>query len=111
MTPDPNSSPPGPQDTSPSVEAIEADIAQTREELADTVDQLTARLDVKARTKERIHQTSDQVTGKVADGLHALRVRAADQDGRPPRAALGVGGAVALVVVAVLAVIVWRRGR
>ena len=64
-------------------EEIEADIARTREELAHTVDELTARLDVKARVQERIHQTSP--------------------------ATLGVG--VAAVVFLVAAVVVIRRRR
>jgi len=49
--------------SNPSAEQIEADIARTREELAHTVDELTARLDVKARMQERIHQTSPTTLG------------------------------------------------
>jgi len=49
--------------TNPSSEQIEADIARTRAELAQTVDELTARLDVKARVRERIQQTSPTTLG------------------------------------------------
>jgi hypothetical protein len=49
--------------SNPSAEQIEADIARTREELAHTVDELTARLDVKARMQERIQQTSPTTLG------------------------------------------------
>ena len=55
---------------------LEADIERTRAELADTVDQLAARLDVKSRVRERF------VT----------------PDGRPTPTALVVGGAIALAL-------------
>lgn len=38
----------------PGIDEIEADIARTREELADTVDELAARLDVKSRVQEQL---------------------------------------------------------
>ncbi len=66
--------------------AIEADIEQTRERLAQTVDALGAKLDVKTRTTE-----------KVAE------VRAE----RGTEIAVTAGMAVALLV----AVVVWRRRR
>lgn len=97
------------QEKSASVQAIEADIVRTRADLADTVDQLTAKLDVKTRTKERVHETGDQVARTVVGKVHALRDRATDDDGRPTRMALGAGGAV--VVVAVVTLVVWRRAR
>lgn len=96
---------------STSTEDIEADIARTRAELADTVDQLTAKLDVKARTKERVHDTSSQVTQSVAGRVDAVRDRVTDADGRPTRQALGTGGAAAVALVAVVALLVWRRNR
>ena len=111
MTHGSNGTASGDQDKSPSVAAIEADIAHTRAELADTVDQLTAKLDVKTRTKERIHHTSDQVTETVVGQVHALREHATDEDGRPTRATLGAGGAAVLVAVAVVVLVVWRRRR
>jgi hypothetical protein len=71
-------------------EEIEADIARQREELAATVTELHARLDVKARTK-----------AKAAE----LRGRATTPDGRPdPRV---VAAAVAVVVLAGVAF--WRK--
>ncbi len=69
---------------------IEADIARQREELAATVTELHARLDVKARTR-----------AKAAE----LRGRATTPDGNPdPRV---VAAAVAVVVLAGVAL--WRR--
>jgi len=71
-------------------EEIEADIARQREELAATVTELHARLDVKARTK-----------AKAAE----LRGRATTPDGKPdPRV---VAAAVAVVVLAGVAL--WRK--
>lgn len=66
---------------------LEADIERTRAELADTVDQLAARLDVKTRVRDRF----------------------VSPDGRPTSTALVVGGAVALVIT--LAVLRGVRGR
>jgi hypothetical protein len=71
-------------------EEIEADIARQREELAATVTELHARLDVKARTK-----------AKAAE----LRGRATTPDGKPdPRV---LAAAVAVVVLAGVAF--WRK--
>jgi hypothetical protein len=71
-------------------EQIEADIARQREELAATVTELQARLDVKARAR-----------AKAAE----LRGRATTSDGKPnPRV---VAAAVAIVVLAGVAL--WRR--
>ena len=71
-------------------EQIEADLARQREELAATVTELHARLDVKARTK-----------AKAAE----LRGRATTPDGKPdPRV---LAAAVAVVVLAGVAL--WRK--
>lgn len=81
---------------SPSAEEIEADIARTRAELAHTVDELTARFDVKARMQERVQ---------------GLRDRATDDEGRPTPTTLGAGGAAVAVLVAIVAIAIWRRSR
>lgn len=73
-----------------SPEEIEAEIAQQREELAATVDQLQARLDVKSRAQRRLSDARDQAT--TADGKP-----------RPELVAAAVG------VVALLGVVIWRR--
>lgn len=46
--------------TSP--DQLEADIARQREQLADTVDALHARLDVKTRATDRVHELVDRAT-------------------------------------------------
>lgn len=76
--------------TSP--EQIEADIARQREELAATVTEIQARLDVKARARARAAE---------------LRGRATTPEGRPTAAV--TAAAVALVVLTGL--VLWRRSR
>ncbi len=55
-------------------EQIRAEIAQTRQELGDTVAALSAKTDVKAQAKQRIEETKaalqdkrDQITGKTRE--------------------------------------------
>jgi hypothetical protein len=91
----------------PGIEDIETDIARTREELAATVDELTARLDVKTRVKESVQQTKDQ----AVDRIRTVRDQATDEDGRPTPTTLGIGGAVAATVVVIVALTLWRRRR
>lgn len=92
----------GPDDTQagsgkPGTQAIEADIAATREDLAETVDALSAKFDVKTRAQEKAGETKEQV-----------RDFATDPAGRPTPL-LGAAGAVAAGVVAMLLVRAWRR--
>jgi len=70
-------------DGPPSIADAEADLARTRQEMAATLDELSARFDVKARGREVV---SDR------------RVQAG-------------GAAAAFAVVALVAVLVWRRKR
>ncbi|WP_193613919.1 DUF3618 domain-containing protein [Nocardioides lijunqiniae] len=73
-------------------EQLEADIARQREALAETVDALHDRLDVKSRAR-----------GKVDE----LKARATTADGSP-RPDVLAGAALAAVLVAL---VVWRRRR
>lgn len=86
------------QTDDPRVEALQADIERTREQLADTVDQLQARLDVKARASAGVHDLADRAKEKVVD-----------PQGNPRPAALGAGGAVVAGIAAVVVVMLWRR--
>jgi hypothetical protein len=70
----------------PDVEALRAEIRQTRADLGETVQALAAKADVKARAKEqvehakqRVREQAAEATGKVRDAaLHAgERVRGA----------------------------------
>jgi hypothetical protein len=73
-------------------EDIQADIERQREHLAQTVDQLGHKLDVKAQAKE-----------KVAD----VRDRATTDDGKPRPEVLGVAAAVVIG----LGLVIWLRRR
>lgn len=84
-------------DTDPEIEAVQRDIEQTRERLAETVDQLATKFDVKARASAGVQDARARAVSKVFD-----------TDGQPRPAALGVGGAV---VAGVLAVVVFTMGR
>ena len=62
-------------------QALEADIARQRDELAATVDELQYRLDVKARAKERVQEQP-----------------------------LVLGG-IAVAVIAVVGLVIWRKSK
>lgn len=72
---------------------IKAEIEATREQLSRTVDELSARLDVPARAKERALRTKDTAVETYRES--------------PP---LVIGGAVALAAV-VAGLVIWRRKR
>lgn len=86
------------QTDDPRVEALQADIERTREQLASTVDQLQAKLDVKARASAGAHDLADRAKEKVVD-----------PQGNPRPAALGAGGALVAGIAAVVIVTWWRR--
>ena len=73
-------------------EEIQADIERQREQLAQTVDELGHKLDVKAQTKERVALVKDRAT--TAEGKPRPEV---------------IGGAVAVVVG--LGLLIWLRRR
>ena len=102
-------------DAKPSVDEIQADIDQTRAELGDTIEALTAKLDVKARAKHKVGEVRDQaMTGvgtaqdRATDLAGRARDAATDEQGKV-RPAVPVG-AIAVLLVVVVAV-VWRRRR
>lgn len=76
-------------------EQIEAEIVRQREDLADTVDALQHRLDVKGRTK-----------GLAKDTAAEVKDRATTESGRPRPE---LGAAVAVAVVVVVGLVLWRR--
>ncbi len=80
-----------PADASP--EVLEADLARQRAQLAETVEELHARLDVKTRAQEKVRELKD---------------RATTDSGRPRNEVLGGAAAVLGLVTAL---IVWRLRR
>lgn len=74
-------------------EQIESEIEAQREQLAATVDQLAAKLDVKAKAQARIATAKDAAT---------------TDDGRPRPEVLAAVGAI---VASVIAFVVWRTRR
>lgn len=88
--------------SSQSPEDIEADIEQQREQLAETVDALTAKLDVKHQAQAKVTEAKEQATAKVAE----VKDKATTDTGKP-RPELLVFGAT--VVVVAVAIVVWRR--
>ncbi len=75
---------------------IQADIEQQREELAQTVDALTAKLDVKARARERVQTIRSAVT---------------DERGRPTPPVLAGTAVFSAVVVAGVILLLFRGRR
>lgn len=80
---------------------LEADIAQRREQLAHTIDQLSARLDVKSRIRSRATRTK-------ADAKATVR-HAKDRIDEDPRVVIVAVAGVAVGFV-VTAVVLRRRG-
>jgi Protein of unknown function (DUF3618) len=103
-----------PADSGPATDAappemveLQADIERTRADLANTVDQLTAKLDVKTRVRNRVADTKDKATAQ----LRNMQDRATDDDGKPTTVTRGIGGGVLAALVAVLLLALWRRNR
>lgn len=78
------------------IDEIQTDIEKTRKELGETVQELSAKLDVKQRTKDKAAETKEAVVDKA----HAVQHATID-DGRAkvtvPAAAAVIVGAVALI--------------
>jgi hypothetical protein len=103
------------QDTSPQhtangtsdIDELQSQIEQTREELAETVDALGAKLDVKARAKEKLSSTTEQARASVGRAVDS----ATDDKGRPTPPVIVAVSAAAVTALLVTGVVVWRRRR
>lgn len=102
-------------DTGASAAEVEADIARTREELGQTVDALTDKLNVKAQARNTTRQITDRARQQVhaarARGAHTftfaqLSDRATDDQGQLTPL---IPAAAAALAVTVIAVVIWRR--
>jgi hypothetical protein len=95
------------------VEQIQADIAQTRQELGETVDALTARLDVKTRARAQVDLARQRAIGQ----LNSAKSSAAALSARARSAAVRDDGTVmpaipaGAVLLTVLGVGVFLRRR
>ena len=78
-------------DTGKTPQQIEAEIAAQREQLADTVDQLSAKLDVKSRAQQKAAELKD---------------RATTDSGKPRPEVLGAAGSLLAMA---LVLLWWRR--
>jgi chromosome segregation ATPase len=105
-------------DQKPDIEELQANIEQTRQELGDTVEALTAKLDVKSRAKARVNDTKLRTKAQLNDvqarakGLTTqARSKATTDDGKPTPAALAGAGAVLASLLLVTGLVVWRKRR
>jgi cobalamin biosynthesis Mg chelatase CobN len=79
----------------PDVEALRAEIKQTRADLGETVQALAAKADVKARAKEQVEQTKQKVKAQAAEATEKVREAAAAASGRVRHAGANARVAVA----------------
>ena len=82
------------------IDDITADIEQTRNELGETVQALSAKLDVKERTKQKAEETKQRVVEKA----DTLRHTATDD----PKRAVPVA-ALVLVALLTVGVVIWKK--
>ena len=57
----------------PDVDALRAEIKQTRAELGETVQALAAKADVKSRAKEQVEQTKQKVKAQASEAVQNAR--------------------------------------
>ena len=77
-----------------SIAAVEADLDTTRHEMADPLDELAARLDVKTRSKEKAHEVKERT--QAAARSRDVQIR---------------GGIVAAIVAGVILMLARRKRR
>lgn len=88
---------------------IRAEILETRAELSETVEQLGAKLDVKARVADKQAEVTETVRAKVDEGVATAKENAAklqeaatDDQGNPTPQAFAAAGGVFLLLVLLL---------
>jgi hypothetical protein len=105
--PDPSPPEPGPD---AGIDDIQADIEQTRKELGETVEALSAKLDVKERTKQKavetkeaIAQTTHETKDRVVEATQRMR---SGSSGKPV-----VPVAIAVTAAVIIGIVIWTRRR
>lgn len=108
-TPQAGSTPPSDPDE------LRREIAETREQLGDTVQALAAKVDVKAQAKRKVDDSKEQLRQKAAEtketlvtGSQRARETAVDTYREQPAA---VVGAATAAVGAVVLYLIWRARR
>ena len=93
-----------------SIEEIEADIAATRERLAESVDALADKVNVKARAQEKAEQTKEQAKEKLGEAKTKGQdlISQARQASRPVQLAI-VSVPVAVIVLLIVKAVRGRR--
>ena len=84
-------------------EEIQADIERQRASLADTVDQLGHKLDVKSQAKSKVEDVKTQAQVKAAE----VKDLSTTDDGKPRPEVLGAAAAVVVGV----GLLIWLRRR
>ena len=110
--PDPGTPEPGP---GAGADDIRADIEATRHELGETVEALSAKLDVTHQAKQKVDDTREA----IADRADALREKGSQVGARAVDVATDDAGvlrpvvpaAVLAIVAVVVGVVIWRRRR
>ena len=75
----------------PDVDALRAEIKQTRADLGETVQALAAKADVKARAKEQVEQTKQKVRAQAAEATEKVRDAALSASDKVRQAAAQAG--------------------
>ncbi|MGB8506544.1 DUF3618 domain-containing protein [Mycobacterium sp.] len=106
--PDPNQPEPGPD---AGIDDIQADIEHTRKELGETVEALSAKLDVKERTKQKAVDTKD----RIAEKTHETKDRVVEatqrmRSGSSVKPVVPVA-AIAVAAAVIVGVVIWTRRR
>ena len=83
---------------------LQADIERTRADLAQTVDKISARLDVRARLRHRVLDARDV----AAQRLRVVRRRAGDVRTKASPGTIGIGSGILAAALAVVVITWWR---
>src|ERR1700723_226711 len=97
-----------------SAEELQQEIEQTRQRLGETVDELAAKADVKARAQAKAAETTAQARDRAAEATAQARDRAVEVSGRVSRSeAVRRRWPVAVAAAVVIAgtVVIWRWKR
>ena len=86
--------------TDAGLDEIQTDIDQTRQQLGETVEALSAKLDVKAQARQKVDDTKARVVGTA----QSARQKAGQAGPAVPTLAF-------LAIAAVVGIIIWRRRR